>query len=96
MRRIIRGDRTDGLTAAVSRGEQVIDPERDAAAWTTEPDPLTERERRILWRGGEGRSLAEIALSEDTLREERSEGVGKLGATKRIVASRAARQNCWL
>ena len=84
----------------VHRGERVIDPELAAAAWTGDPDPLTERERQILWRAGDGRPSAEIAaelhLSIGTVRNYLSEAIGKLGATNRIEAARIARQKGWL
>ena len=73
----------------------MIDPELAAAAWAGKPDPLTERERQILWRTGEGRSGAEIpaelALSEGTVRNELSEAISKRGAANRIEAARSAR-----
>ena len=84
----------------VRRGERVIDPELAATAWAGEPDPLTERERQILWRAGEGRSgaeiAAELALSEGTVRNYLSEAISKLGAANRIEAARIARQKGWL
>ena len=84
----------------VHRGERVIDPELAAEAWASDPDPLTERERQILWRAGEGRSSAEIAaevhLSEGTVRNYLSEAISKLGAANRIEAARIARQKGWL
>ena len=91
------------LAAAVRRvhqGQRVIDPERAAEAWGGEPDPLTERERQILWRAGEGRSSAEIAaelhLAEGTVRNYLSEAISKLGAANRIEAARLARARGWL
>lgn len=84
----------------VRRGERVIDPELAAEAWAGDPDPLTERERQILWRAGEGRSgaeiAAELALSEGTVRNYLSEAISKLGAANRIEAARIARQKGWL
>ena len=84
----------------VHRGQRVIDPELAAEAWNTEPDPLTERERQILWRAGEGRSSADIAaelnLSEGTVRNYLSEAMSKLGAANRIEAARLARARGWL
>ncbi|MHB8812694.1 MAG: response regulator [Steroidobacteraceae bacterium] len=84
----------------VHRGQRVIDPELAAEAWNTEPDPLTERERQILWRAGEGRSSADIAaelnLSEGTVRNYLSEAMSKLGAANRIEAARLARAKGWL
>ncbi len=63
------------LADAVRRvhgGLRVIDPGLAAEAWSAEPDPLTDRERQILQRAGDGRSSAEISaelrLSEGTVR----------------------------
>jgi two-component system response regulator DesR len=79
----------------VHRGMRVIDPDLAAEAWGSGPDPLTERERQILWRAGEGKSSAEIAdelhLFEDTVRNYLSEAISKLGASNRIDAARLAR-----
>ena len=84
----------------VHRGQRVIDPELASEAWSSEPDPLTERERQILWRAGEGRSSGEIAselhLSEGTVRNYLSEAINKLGAANRVEAARLARAKGWL
>jgi two-component system, NarL family, response regulator DesR len=84
----------------VNRGQRVIDPELAAEAWNSAPDPLTERERQILWRAGEGKTAADIAvelhLSEGTVRNYLSEAINKLGATNRIEAARLARVRGWL
>jgi two-component system response regulator DesR len=84
----------------VQRGLRVIDPDLAAEAWDTAPDPLTERERQILWRAGEGKSSPEIAeelhLSEGTVRNYLSEAISKLGATNRVEAARLARAKGWL
>ncbi|MGA7540542.1 MAG: response regulator transcription factor [Steroidobacteraceae bacterium] len=84
----------------VHRGQRVVDPELAAEAWSSEPDPLTERERQILWRAGEGRTAADIAaelyLSEGTVRNYLSEAINKLGAANRIEAARLARAKGWL
>src|SRR5450432_3151197 len=45
----------------VHRGLRVVDPELAAEAWGSELDPMTERERQILWRAGEGGSSSDIA-----------------------------------
>ncbi len=83
----------------VCRGQRVIDPELAAEAWT-EPDPLTERERRILGMAAEGRTSGDIAdelrLSEGTVRNYLSEAISKLGASNRIEAARIARTKGWL
>ena len=84
----------------VHRGLRVIDPDLAAEAWDSGPDPLTERERQILWRAGEGKSSLEIAeelrLSEGTVRNYLSEAISKLGASNRVDAARLARAKGWL
>lgn len=91
------------LATAVRRvhaGLRSIDPELAAEAWTANADPLSDRERQILQRAGEGRSSAEIAgelrLSEGTVRNYLSEAIAKLGATNRTDAARIARARGWL
>jgi two-component system response regulator DesR len=83
-----------------ARGLRVVDPELAAEAWGAEPDPLTERERQVLWRAGEGLSSQDIAdalhLSEGTVRNYLSEAISKLGAANRIEAARLARTKGWL
>ncbi|MBD8528025.1 response regulator transcription factor [Pseudomarimonas arenosa] len=83
----------------VHAGGRAIDPQLAVAAWG-EQDPLSERERQVLRLAGEGASSAEIAeqlsLSQGTVRNYLSEAIGKLGASNRIEAYRAARQNGWL
>jgi two-component system, NarL family, response regulator DesR len=84
----------------VHRGMRVVDPALAAEAWNAELDPLTERERQILQRAGDGRSSTEIAtelhLSEGTVRNYLSEAIAKLGASNRIDAARIARTKGWL
>jgi two-component system response regulator DesR len=84
----------------VHQGLRVIDPQLAADAWESGPDPLTERERQILWRAGEGKASQEIAaelhLSEGTVRNYLSEAISKLGATNRVDAARIARSKGWL
>ncbi len=91
------------LAEAVRRvhaGLRVVDPALATEAWSAEPDPLTDRERQILQRAGEGRSSSEIAqdlrLSEGTVRNYLSEAIAKLGATNRVDAARIARAKGWL
>jgi two-component system response regulator DesR len=91
------------LAEAVRRvhsGLRAIDPELAAEAWTADADPLSDRERQILQRAGDGRSSAEIAaelrLSEGTVRNYLSEAIAKLGATNRVDAARIARTRGWL
>jgi two-component system, NarL family, response regulator DesR len=84
----------------VHRGLRVVDPALATEAWNAEPDPLTDRERQILQRAGDGRSSTEIAaelhLSEGTVRNYLSEAIAKLGASNRIDAARIARSKGWL
>jgi two-component system response regulator DesR len=84
----------------VHRGLRVVDPALATEAWSAEVDPLTDRERQILQRAGEGRSTAEIAaelrLSEGTVRNYLSEAIAKLGASNRVDAARIARAKGWL
>lgn len=84
----------------VNRSLRVIDPDLAAEVWNAESDPLTDRERQILRRAGEGESTAEIAkslrLSDGTVRNYLSEAIAKLGASNRVEASRMARTKGWL
>jgi two-component system response regulator DesR len=84
----------------VHAGLRAVDPALAAEAWTADADPLTDRERQILQRAGDGRSSAEIAaelrLSEGTVRNYLSEAIGKLGAANRADAARIARARGWL
>jgi two-component system, NarL family, response regulator DesR len=84
----------------VHSGLRVVDPALATEAWNAELDPLTERERQILQRAGDGRSSTEIAaelhLSEGTVRNYLSEAIAKLGASNRIDAARIARVKGWL
>jgi len=84
----------------VHRGLRVVDPGLATEAWSAEDDPLTDRERHILQRAGDGRSSSEIAgelrLSEGTVRNYLSEAISKLGAANRVDAARIARAKGWL
>jgi len=84
----------------VHSGLRAVDPALAAEAWTADPDPLSDRERQILQRAGDGRSSAEIAaelrLSEGTVRNYLSEAIAKLRATNRTDAARIARTRGWL
>jgi two-component system response regulator DesR len=84
----------------VHAGLRAIDPALAAEAWSADADPLTDRERQILQRAGDGRSSAEIAaelrLSEGTVRNYLSEAIAKLGAANRTDAARIARAKGWL
>ena len=84
----------------VHKGLRVVDPALATEAWSASPDPLTDRERQILQRAGDGRSSTEIAnelrLSEGTVRNYLSEAFSKLGAANRVDAVRIARKKGWL
>jgi two-component system response regulator DesR len=84
----------------VHSGLRAVDPALAAEAWSADEDPLSDRERQILQRAGEGRSSADIAadlhLSEGTVRNYLSEAIAKLGAANRIDAARIARARGWL
>ncbi len=84
----------------VHAGLRAIDPTLAVEAWSVDEDPLSDRERQILQRAGDGRSSAEIAtelrLSEGTVRNYFSEAIAKLGAANRIDAARIARTRGWL
>jgi len=84
----------------VHAGLRAVDPELAAEAWSADADPLSDRERRILQRAGDGKTSAEIAaelrLSEGTVRNYLSEAIAKLGAANRVDAARIARQRGWL
>jgi two-component system response regulator DesR len=84
----------------VHQGLRVVDPALATETWSAEADPLTDRERQILQRAGDGRSSGEIAqelrLSEGTVRNYLSEAISKLGASNRTDAARIARTKGWL
>ena len=84
----------------VHKGFRAIDPALASEAWSADEDPLSERERQILKRAGDGRSSAEIAaelhLSDGTVRNYLSETIAKLGATNRVDAARIAHSRGWL
>jgi two-component system response regulator DesR len=84
----------------VHSGLRAVDPALAAEAWTADPDPLSDRERQILQRAGDGRSSSDIAaelhLSEGTVRNYLSEAIAKLGAANRVDAARIARTRGWL
>ena len=91
------------LAEAIRRvhvGLRAVDPALAAEAWSADEDPLSERERQILQRAGDGRSSSEIAtelrLSEGTVRNYLSEAITKLGAANRVDAARIARARGWL
>jgi two-component system, NarL family, response regulator DesR len=85
---------------SVSRGARALDPQLASDIWSAEKDPLTDRERLILRRAGDGESTAELAcslrLTEGTVRNYLSEAISKLHASNRFEAARIARNKGWL
>lgn len=99
---LLKDGPAEGLANAVRRvhaGTRVIDPELAREAWS-EPDPLSDRERRVLRLAGEGMPTAKIAvdlgISAGTVRNYLSDAITKLGAANRVEAARIARQKGWL
>jgi two-component system, NarL family, response regulator DesR len=84
----------------VSHGVRVVDAELASQIWNSEKDPLTDRERLILRRAGDGETTADLAralrLSEGTVRNYLSEAISKLNASNRFEAARIARNKGWL
>jgi two-component system response regulator DesR len=99
---LLKDMRAEELADAVRRvhqGLRVIHPELATEAWG-EMDPLTDRERQVLRRAGEGMASGDIAvelgLSDGTVRNYLSEAISKLGAGNRVEAARIARTKGWL
>ncbi|MEV0969897.1 response regulator transcription factor [Microtetraspora glauca] len=100
---LVKDGPVEELAAAIRRvlgGERVIDPALAAAALSTGPSPLTDRERDVLAAAGDGSTIADVAarlhLSESTVRNYLSSAIGKTGTRNRIEAARQARHNGWL
>ncbi|MEV4185087.1 response regulator [Streptosporangium canum] len=100
---LVKDGPVEELAAAIRRvlaGEKVIDPALAAAALSTGPNPLTDRERDVLAAAADGATVADIArrlhLSESTVRNYLSAAIGKTGTRNRIEAARSARHNGWL
>ena len=100
---MVKDGPVEDLAAAVRRvlaGERVIDPALAAAALSTGPSPLTERERAVLAAAADGATIADISerlhRSESTVRKYLSAAIGKTGTRNRIEAATRARHNGWL
>lgn len=100
---LVKDGPVEELAAAIRRvlgGKRVIDPALAAAALSTGPSPLTDRERDVLAAAGDGSTIADVAarlhLSESTVRNYLSSAIGKTGTRNRIEAARQARHNGWL
>jgi two-component system response regulator DesR len=83
----------------IAAGERVIANELAEQAWT-EPDPLTDSERRLLRlaeAGLKSEAMAEASgLARGTVRNYLHAAITKLGAGNRIEAARLAREKGWL
>ncbi|WP_328475345.1 response regulator transcription factor [Actinoplanes sp. NBC_00393] len=100
---LVKDGPVEDLAAAVRRvlaGDRVIDPALAAAALSTGPNPLTDRERDVLAAAVDGATVADIAgrlhLSESTVRNYLSAAIGKTGTRNRIEAAISARANGWI
>ncbi|MFI9718537.1 response regulator transcription factor [Streptomyces sp. NPDC052396] len=100
---LVKDGPVEDLAAAIRQvlaGKQVIDPVLAAAALSTGPNPLTQREREVLAAAVDGATVADIAakvhLSPATVRNYLSAAIGKTQTRNRMEAVRTARQNGWL
>jgi two-component system response regulator DesR len=91
------------LAAAIRRivgGERVVDPQLAADALMAGDNPLTPRERDVLRAAADGSTVTAVSqalhLSEGTVRNYLSSGIGKTGAANRIEAARRADELGWL
>ncbi|HEX3540168.1 MAG TPA: response regulator transcription factor [Acidimicrobiales bacterium] len=93
-------DQLAGVIRRVLTGERIIDPALAAAALTSGPNPLTDRERDVLAAGVDGSPVGEIAsclnLSKSTVRNYLSSAIQKTGTRNRIEAAQAARDRGWI
>ena len=85
---------------AVMAGDRVIDRDLAAAALAIGATPLSAREADVLRAAADGATVADIAarlfLSEGTVRNYLSSGIGKTGARTRVEAARVAEEKGWL
>lgn len=89
-----------GLIRQMVGGALVVDGELAVASLESGPNPLTSRERAVLRQAEGGGSATSIAaalrISEGTIRNYLSRAIGKIGASNRNEAARAARDKGWL
>jgi two-component system, NarL family, response regulator DesR len=100
---MVKDGPVEDLIQAIHRildGHKVIDPALAAAALTTGPNPLSNRERDVLAAAADGSTVSMIAqrlhLSEGTVRNYMSAAIGKTGARNRLEATRTAIRNGWI
>ncbi|WP_113717275.1 response regulator transcription factor [Arthrobacter dokdonensis] len=84
----------------VAAGLRVVDPALAVESMASGDSPLTERETDVLRAAGGGGTVSDIAaathLSEGTVRNYLSSGMGKTGARTRAEAVHIAEENGWL
>jgi len=91
------------LSSAIRRvmeGERVVDPALAASALSERGNPLTDRERDVLFASADGATIGDVAaklyLSEGTVRNYLSTAIKKLGTRNRVEAARLAERKGWL
>ncbi|UUZ45858.1 response regulator transcription factor [Janibacter limosus] len=100
---VVKDTPSHELAAAVrtvAAGGRVVDPSLATEVVIGGPNPLTDRERRVLGEALEGHSAPAIAtrvhLSPGTVRNHLSSAIGKTGTSNRVEAARRARDLGWL
>ncbi|MEU5692894.1 response regulator transcription factor [Actinosynnema sp. NPDC020468] len=100
---VVKDAPPEQLVDAVRRvhlGMRVVDPVLAAESLANGRSPLTDREREVLARAGDGGTVADLArtlrLSEGTVRNHLSAAIGKTGARTRAEAVKVAEDNGWL
>ena len=91
------------LASAIRRvvdGERVVDPALAVSALSERGNPLTDRERDVLFASADGATIGDVAaklyLSEGTVRNYLSTAIKKLGTRNRVEAARLAERKGWL
>jgi two-component system response regulator DesR len=79
---------------------RVVDPTLAVSALSEGDNPLTDRERDVLFASADGATIGDVAaklyLSEGTVRNYLSTAIKKLGARNRVEAARLAERKGWL
>ncbi len=91
------------LASAIRRvmdRERVVDPALAVSALSERGNPLTDRERDVLFASADGATIGDVAaklyLSEGTVRNYLSTAIKKLGTRNRVEAARLAERKGWL
>lgn len=100
---VVKDTPAEQLAEAVRRvhaGHRVVDPALAEASLFEGANPLSDRERQVLRRAGDGLTApaiaAEVFLSAGTVRNVLSSAIGKTGASNRTAAARIAQDKGWL